>query len=105
MAFNFTRPKFSTTSAPVYAKDMLRASVTWDPASIAAAAAATTTVSVPGAAVGDTVQIGFLAAPFSGLRFSAWVSAADTVTLQAQNPTAGALDATSATYDVIVWKK
>lgn len=67
--------------------------------SIAAGAAATQSVSVPGAAVGDGVVIGLPAAGLTaGLIPVAWVSAAGTVTLRIENTTAGALTPAVATY-------
>jgi hypothetical protein len=101
---NFTRPRFGNSSQPLLGRDFLRVTAVLDFPSAAAAAGNNLTVSVPGAAVGDDVIIGFLAAPSPGLIFSGWVSAVDTVTVRAQNPTAGALDAASASYRVIVLK-
>lgn len=77
---------------------------TLDFASIAAAASADLTVSVPGAAVGDTVAIGLPAAPAAGLVFFGFVSAANVVTVRAMNITAAAVDAASATYRVSVFR-
>ncbi|CAB4182632.1 SGNH_hydrolase domain containing protein [uncultured Caudovirales phage] len=62
------------------------------------------TVTVTGATVGDSVQIGLPAAPSAGVTFNAWVSATDTVTIRATNATAGAIDPASATYRVTVRK-
>lgn len=75
-----------------------------DFASIAAAASADLTITVPGAAVGDAVSLGLPAAPTAGLIFQAFVSAANTVTVRATNITAGAVDAASATYRATVLK-
>jgi len=71
-------------------------SATYDPPSIAAAGQATTTVTVTGAALGDTVTASF-SNSLGGLTLSAYVSSANTVTCVFFNPTAGAIDLTSGT--------
>lgn len=101
---NFNRKKFAYGAQPLLARDHLRGSATLDFPSVAAAGATTLTITVKGAAVGDACWVGFRAAPTSGLIYSAWVSAADTVTVRVQNVTAGAVDAASAVYDVWVAK-
>lgn len=70
--------------------------------SIAAAASNDQTVTLAGAAVGDSVHLGLPAAPQAGLIFQGFVSAADTVTIRATNITGSAVDAASATYRVTV---
>lgn len=75
-----------------------------DFAAIAAAASADLTISVPGAAVGDSVSLGLPAAPAAGLIFQTFVSAAGTVTVRATNITAAAVEAASATYRATVLK-
>lgn len=73
--------------------------------SIAAQAYADLTMTVTGATAGSPV---FLGPPsgggFGGLTFTAFVSAANTVTVRAHNPTAGALDPTNATFTAVVFK-
>jgi predicted RecA/RadA family phage recombinase len=86
------------------ARPVLTAEAALDFPSIAAAASSALTISVPGAAVGDIATVGLPAVPTAGLLFTAWVSAADTVTVRATNITAGAIDAASATYKVAVSK-
>ena len=71
-------------------------------AEIAAAAQASLTITVTGAAVGDEVIMALPAAPAAGLVFNAFVSAADTVTVRASNITAAPVDPAAATYGVIV---
>ena len=102
--FNFNRKKFGYGNNAVLGKDQLRASAALDFPSVAAAGVATLTVTVKGAAVGDDVTLSHRAAPTAGLRYAAWVSAVDTVTVQVNNLTAGAVDAVSATIGVIVFK-
>ena len=83
-------------------KLVLGASATLDFASIAAAGSADLTITVAGAATNNVVSLGLPAAPTAGLVFQAFVSAANTVTVRATNITAGAVDAVSATYSVVV---
>lgn len=77
---------------------------TLDFPSIAAASQSDLTVTVPGASVGDIVDLGLPAAPAAGLVFSAFVSAASVVTVRAMNITAGAIDPASAAYRLRVSK-
>jgi hypothetical protein len=81
---------------------ILSATTTYDFPVIAASTAATTTVSVPGATTNSVVLLGLPASPTAGILFSAYVSAADTVTISAFNPTAVGIDPASATYRVTV---
>lgn len=83
---------------------ILMASAALDFPSINAVSQADLTIAVPGAALNDTVELGLPAAPAAGLVFNAFVSAADTVTVRATNVTAGAVNAASATYRVVVRK-
>lgn len=85
-------------------KAVLTATAALDFASIAAAGSADLTITVAGAAVGDSVSVGLPAAPTAGLIFMTFVSAANTVTVRATNITAGAVDAASATYRATVIK-
>ena len=88
-------------------KKHLSGTKTWDPAATAATQGAkvSTTVTVTGAAVGDTVvvahtaHIGGQAAILQG-----YVSAADTVTVDLINTTAAAVDLATGTLRVDVWK-
>lgn len=82
----------------------LSASAALDFAAINAAASADLAITVPGAAVGDSVELGLPAAPAAGLVFNAFVSAANTVTVRATNITAAPVDAASATYRATVHK-
>jgi hypothetical protein len=86
---------------------ILQASATWDPAATAATQGAevSTTIAVPGAAVGDTVLVGhtgFLGAVAAELEAS--VSAADTVKVRIINTTAAAVDVPTGTLRVTVIK-
>lgn len=70
--------------------------------SIASLGSADLTITVTGAAVGDSVAMGLPAAPTAGIVFNAFVSAASTITIRAHNYTLGAIDPASATYRATV---
>lgn len=72
--------------------------------SISAAASVDLTITVPGAAVTDSVALGLPAAPTAGIVFNGFVSAAGTVTVRATNITASPVDPASATYRATVIK-
>jgi hypothetical protein len=74
----------------------LTGSATYDPASLADGAGATTTVTVTGAALGDFAMASFSNA-LQGITVTAWVSAADTVSVRFQNESGGVLDLASGT--------
>ena len=75
---------------------------TLDTASIAGSGTTTDTVTVPGVALGDIV-IGFsTAVSQAGLLRSAYVSAANTVTIASFNPTGSAVDLASTTIELII---
>lgn len=62
------------------------------------------TVAVPGAVSGNPVALGLPnTGPFAGLRYEAWVSAADTITVRANNFTAGPLNPGAQTFVVMTW--
>lgn len=103
MAFNFKRPKFTSSGAPIQARDVKRASASLNFPSVAAAASSTLTITVPGVVVGDDAFVA-LDAPVAGLVYVAWVSATDTVTVRVTNVTAAAIDAPATTHRVIVFK-
>lgn len=79
-------------------------SATLDFGSIAAGLSADLTITVTGAEVGDCVVPSAPAALNAGLTVFAFVSAANTVTVRLVNNTAGAVDAASATFNVVVLK-
>jgi hypothetical protein len=80
---------------------LLEASVTYDPPSLAAGEGATTTVSVTGATLGDFARASF-STDLQGVILTAWVSAADTISVRFQNETAGTVDLASGTLRVRV---
>lgn len=71
-------------------------SATYDPGSLADGAGVTTTVTVTGAALGDYAEASF-SLDLQGITLTAWVSAADTVSVRFQNETTGTLDLASGT--------
>jgi len=83
---------------------ILAGSTTHDFANITAVNTATTTVTVTGAQTGDSVIVNPSTALEAGIVVYGYVSAADTVTIVANNPTAGAINPASRTYYVTVLK-
>lgn len=79
-------------------------SKTWDPANIASGASTTTTITVSGAVLGDFVIASF-SLDQAGCVLSAYVSAADTVTVVLFNATAGAVNLASGTLYARVLKR
>lgn len=74
----------------------LSGSATYDPGSLADGAGVTTTVTVTGAALGDFAVASF-SLDLQGITMTAYVSAADTVSVRFQNETTGAIDLASGT--------
>lgn len=60
------------------------------------------TFTITGVAVGDVCTVGLPAAPTTGMIYSCFVSAADTVKVREFNATTGTVDAASATFRVFV---
>lgn len=80
---------------------ILRGSATYDAASLADGAGTTTTVTVTGALVGDFAIASF-GVDVAGITVTAYVSAADTVSVRVQNESGGTLDLASTTLRAIV---
>lgn len=82
------------------------ATTTIDFASIAAQTCNEQTMTVTGAAANDRVVLGLAHGVMNtgDLSASAWVSAADTVTIRLCNPTVGALDPPSGTFSVSLFR-
>jgi len=74
-------------------------SATYDPPSLADGAGVTTTVTCTGAAVGMFAKAAF-SQPLLGVTVTAWVSAANTVSVQFQNESGGVVDLASGTLKV-----
>lgn len=75
---------------------VLNGSATYDPPSLVDAAGTTTTVTVTGAALGGIAEASF-SLDLQGITLTAWVSAADTVSVRFQNESGGTLDLASGT--------
>lgn len=75
-------------------------SATYDPPSLADGAGATTTITVTGAVLGDFVMGASFDKDLQGILLTAWVSAADTVSIRFQNESGGTLDLASGTLRV-----
>jgi len=85
-----------------YTKDYYQGSATWDPADLATADCTSTTVTVPGARVGD-FALASLSVDIVDLMLDAQVTAANTVTVLLENHTGGNLNIGSCTCRVRVW--
>ncbi len=79
----------------------LQASTTYDASNLADAAGETTTVTVPGAQLGD-FAIASLAVSTQGITVTANVTAANTVSVRVQNESGGALNLASTTLRALV---
>lgn len=102
--FDIGIPRIYHATAPVNIDTLsFQNSVTWDPASIANGASATTTVTVTNAVVGDFVVAAF-SNSLSGLTLTGYVSATNTVTAVLSNTTGGAVDLASGTLTCKVFK-
>jgi len=83
----------------------LTATATLDFGSTASQTTADLTITVTGAATGDAVSLGVpVESVVSDSSFSAWVSAANTVTVRFSNHSASALDPASGTFRAVVIK-
>lgn len=84
--------------------DILTATATWDPGNVVAGRSVSTTISVPGAAVGDTVMCSHSAVGAAGFIVSGLVTSADVVTASISNVTASDGDPASGTLRAVVLK-
>lgn len=85
------------TAVRVPIAGVLSGSATYDAASLADAAGATSTITVTGAALGDFAMVS-CSVDLAGITCTAYVSAADTVSFRLQNESGGTLDLASATF-------
>lgn len=97
-------PATGTVSYPVGVslRDAITGSKTMDWGSLAAGAEQSTTVTVPGAVVGDYVEAVFMSNGGGGTTFTGTITASETATVWQRNPTGGAVDLTSGTLTVRV---
>jgi len=79
--------------------DSLQGSATYDPANLVDAAGATTTVTCTGAILGDFAEASF-SLDLQGITLTAWVSAANTVSVRFQNESGVGIDLASGTLRV-----
>lgn len=77
---------------------------TWDPASVAVGGSTSTTVTVVGAAVGDKVLVSLDTMGANDLMISAHVQATNVVRVVLFNPSSAAVDVTSGTVSVLVFR-
>jgi hypothetical protein len=84
--------------------DCIWGSATVDPASVATGAAGqgSTTVSIPGVALGDAVLAVFPGVDLTSVQVTASVTAADTVKIMIQNLSGGAVDLTTSTWRFLI---
>jgi hypothetical protein len=82
---------------------VLSGSATFNPSNLVDGAGETTTVTVTGAALGDYAEVSF-SLDVEGITVTAWVSAADTVSVRLQNESGGTLDLGSGTLRARVFK-
>jgi hypothetical protein len=88
------------SSAPIYAPTIpLIGSATYDPPSLVDGDGVTTTVTCTGAVLGMFARASF-GVDLQGITLTAWVSAADTVSVRFQNETGGTIDLASSTLTV-----
>ncbi|MHB1097930.1 MAG: hypothetical protein ACYCZR_00115 [Burkholderiales bacterium] len=80
---------------------LLTGSATYDAGSLLDGAGATTTVTVTGATLGDFAMAS-LGVDEAGISVTAYVSAADTVSVRLQNESGGTLDLASTTLRAVV---
>jgi hypothetical protein len=98
--------EFTETSTTYILGKGLGGSATLDFPSIAAGGVQSLTITITGAADGDEVSPGIPNAAFTaGLVYTMRVSAANTVTVDVYNSTAGAIDPASATFKAFVIKR
>lgn len=83
---------------------ILNGSATYDPPSLVDGTGTTTTVTVTGAALGDFALASF-SLDLQGISVTAYVSAANTVSVRLQNESGGTLDLASGTLKARVWKQ
>lgn len=86
-----------------YGEAHVSGSATYDPANLVDGDGVTTTVTVTSAALGDFAQASF-SLDLQGITLTAWVSAANTVSVRFQNETGGAIDLASGTLRAKVYR-
>ncbi len=82
--------------------DIFAVTATMDIGSLADAVGESNTIAVPGVVLGDVVLGVSFALTISGMTVTAYVSAADVVTVRVQNESGGILDILTTTIKVVV---
>ena len=82
--------------------EMWKVTCTLDPASLTTGSGESDTITVPGVALGDMVITQSFGIDAAGVLLTAYVSAANTVTIRVQNQTGGTVDLASNTVRVVV---
>jgi hypothetical protein len=93
----------ASTLVPAYDSPLLTGSAVYDPASLIDGAGVSTTIACVGAALGDFARATF-SLNLQGILMTAWVSAADVVSVRFQNETGVTIDLLSGTIQVRVEK-
>ena len=91
-----------TRQFPGLFSELFLVRATMDFGNLADAAGETNTIAVPGVALGDLVVGVSLGLDISGITVTAYVSAANVVSVRVQNESGGALDILTSTVRVIV---
>lgn len=86
-----------------FARGQLAYDADWSPGSVAAAGKVTTTVTVPGAVIGDKVLVSYDQMLKNDLRLTGNVTSDDTVEVVLHNPTAAAISVPSGTARALVF--
>lgn len=79
-------------------------SATYDAASLADGVGETTTVTIPGAVLGDAC-VASLGVSAAGITITCYISAANTASVRLQNESAGTLDLASTTLRIFILRK
>lgn len=93
---------FDKLQFPALFSKIFKGSATIDVASLADGVGATSTITVTGVALGDIVFGVAHGVNLQGITVTAYVSAADTVSVRFQNESGGTLDLASTTTSVLV---
>ena len=91
-------------SALNHVPNMYLHTFTWDPPSIASGAVTSTTQTIDNADMGDWCFIS-AEVDLQNIIATGYVSSSNTVTIQLFNPTASAIDLSSATWNLLILKK
>ena len=104
--FGFHLEKWLTSALATvgFSKVLTAVKTGYDAGSIATDAVATTTLSIPGAVVGDVVAFGVSGTLPTGIVVKVQITATDTATISLQNTTAGSIDPGALTITVKVIK-